>query len=159
MNPDPASLDNLRDIVEPLSVSWWPPATGWWFVSVTALTVAGWLLFRLIRNWHANAYRRAALRAVHSAKNNGEIAAILKRTALAVYPRTDIAELTGGDWIAWLEQSGGQKVPRPVADTLVRGIFREGTRGDTAEMARFASQWIRDHRPPADKEDRAVAYS
>ena len=32
MTPDPYSLDNLRDIVEPASIPWWPPAPGVWLL-------------------------------------------------------------------------------------------------------------------------------
>ena len=37
MNPDPASLDNLRDIVELPPVPWWPPAPGWWVLLAVAV--------------------------------------------------------------------------------------------------------------------------
>ena len=61
MTTDPASLDNLRDIVEPSPVPWWPPAPGWWVLFVVAVTAAGYGLYRTCRTWRRNAYRPAKL--------------------------------------------------------------------------------------------------
>jgi uncharacterized membrane protein len=86
MNTDPASLDNLREIILPPPVPWWPPAPGWWLlfaaIALTALAFA----FRLFRRWRVNAYRRAALRELAVAGDVSAIAEILKRTALVAYP-------------------------------------------------------------------------
>ena len=41
---DPASLQNLNDIVALGPVPWWPPAPGWYFVIAV---VTGLLLWRL----------------------------------------------------------------------------------------------------------------
>ena len=62
MSPDPYSLDNLRDIVEPAFIPWWPPALGVWLLLAL---VAVWLVAGLglwwVR-WRRRAYRRAGLR-------------------------------------------------------------------------------------------------
>jgi hypothetical protein len=35
------------------------------------------------------------------------VSALLKRVALSRYPRTEVAALTGADWLAFLDRSGG----------------------------------------------------
>ena len=146
MNPDPASLENLQDIVTPPPVSWWPLAPGWWMLLAAVLVVAGMIAFRLWRSWRVNAYRRAALRALQMATTVPEIAEILKRTALAAYPRAEVASLTGRAWSRWLGQTVGEPVPDQIGEALGRGIFAEANNVDVAKVARFAASWIRCHR-------------
>lgn len=149
MNADPASLDNLRDLAEPPSVSWWPLAPGWWVllgVGLVAVSLLGW---RAWRRWRHNAYRRAALRELESATSVAAIAAIIKRAALVAYPRSDVAALSGAAWCRWLSETGGQQVPQSVADALQEGVFSDRQPASVDELMRFAAQWIERHRPPS----------
>jgi hypothetical protein len=149
MNPDPASLDNLRDIVEPAPVSWWPPAVGWWVLLGLVVVTLAVVVALAWRKWRAGAYRRAALRQLESATDVAAIAETLKRTALAAFPRIDVAALSGPAWCRWLAETGGQQVPAPVAQALTRGVFGEKGAGNTAEVRAFAAQWIQHHGTPA----------
>ena len=92
-NPDPTSLDNLRDIVPgpPIPISFAP---GLYFLTAFAFALLGWAVWYERRRWKANAYRRSALAKLKalearasSADQRGEavaeVAALLKRTALA----------------------------------------------------------------------------
>ena len=55
MKPDPASLENLRDIAVPPPVPWWPPAPGWWVV-MAVLAIA--VIVVAFRAWRAMASKR-----------------------------------------------------------------------------------------------------
>jgi hypothetical protein len=71
----------------------------------------------LIRQWHANRYRREALvaldRITHGAPTQcdarlaTELALLVRRTALAAFPRERIAALAGPAWLAFLDRSYG----------------------------------------------------
>lgn len=153
MNPDPTSLDNLRDIVEPLPVSWWPPAFGWWALLALILLALTVIATRAWRRWRANAYRREALRELESATSLPEIAETIKRTALAAFPRSDVASLSGPAWNRWLGETGGQSVPATVAQALTRGVFCDDASGNATEARAYAAQWIKNHHtPPTDPE-------
>jgi hypothetical protein len=145
MNRDPASLDRLRDIVQPGPVSWWPPAIGWWILLAAVVTALALISWRAWQSWRANAYRRAALRELQSAADVAEIADILKRTALAAYPRTDVAALSGASWSKWLGNKVRQDVPAQLTDVLTQGVFGTQQESNRTELARFAATWIRDH--------------
>ena len=111
----PASLANLRDIALPPLPSFWPPAAG---VTIVAACV---LAFFAIQT--ANVVRRARMKSVEGvaateidricrqASGEAEVvaamSAVLKRAALAAYPREAVASLTGAEWAAFLEERSG----------------------------------------------------
>ncbi len=114
---DPTSLDRLQDIVTPPPVPWWPPAPGWWVAGAAALALIGWLAWRAWTRWRAAAYRRAALaelrgieaRAADDAQRAaalGDLPALVKRTALAAFPRAAVASLSGDAWLRFLDRTG-----------------------------------------------------
>ena len=115
-SPDPASLQNLNDIVLPATVGWWPMATGWYFLIGLMLIALAWFGYRSLRDWTKNRYRRAALRElqlledrIHDADERDaslrQIPILLKRTALSAYPRSQVASLTGDDWFYFLNST------------------------------------------------------
>jgi hypothetical protein len=146
MNPDPSSLANLRDIATPPPVAWWPPAPGWWFLLTLLGMVAAVAAARGWRRWRADAYRRAALRELRGAESVGSIAELLKRTALAASPRTQVASLTGSAWVKWLAETGGRPVPAAVSQALTVGVFSDRESADAGVVSAFAEEWIRLHR-------------
>jgi len=146
MNPDPASLANLRDIVTPPLVPWWPPAPGWWFLLAALSVITVVVAVHRWRRWRANAYRRAALRAIRGAGSAASVAEILKRVVLVAYPRTQVASLTGSAWVNWLAATGGRPVPAVASQALTVGVFAQREFDDCSELATFAAEWIRSHK-------------
>lgn len=152
MNDDPASLSNLHDIVVPGAVPWWPPAPGWYVAMGIAVLGVLILAVQWIRRYRHNAYRRSALGELASLPNDPAglppIATLLKRTALAVYPRERVAQLSGAAWIDWLADTGGLTVPESVASALMRDVYVDRESANVAAVSEFASQWIRCHKGP-----------
>lgn len=144
------SLDRLQDIVEAPSVGWWPPAPGWWVVAAGALVVVGIAGMRAWQSWQANAYRRAALQELDTATTVAAVAGILKRTALAAWPRANVASLSGAAWCAWLRQTASAELPQDVAETLSSGVYRADQKASQPLLA-FAGRWIRDHQLPTER--------
>jgi hypothetical protein len=145
MKPDPANLENLRDIAVPPPVPWWPPAPGWWVVMAVLVIAVIIVAFHAWRLWRANAYRRAALHELQRATTPAGIAEILKRAAMVAYPRTDIAARSGSAWCQWLAETGGRPVPDNVAEALTRGVFGKADAVNVEELSAFAADWINHH--------------
>ena len=142
MPQDAASLQNLRDIVVPEPPPLWPPAPGVWVLMVIALAV---LIALTLTWWRArarNAYRRAGLALLENARTAREINIILKRVALAVWPRPEIAPLYGDEWAAFLDGSCSRT--RFTTLGTVEDHFEP-----SPELHRLASTWIRHHRAPS----------
>ena len=159
MNDAATSLDRLHDIVEPAAVPWWPPAPGWYFVLAIAAVVVAWMGCQIWRQWRANAYRRAALRELQTVRNSAEIAELLRRTALAVAPRSKIASLSGESWAAWLDSSVSESMPQSVHRLLAGSVYDPDSQSPDVSLFRnYAKTWIERHRPPAtlDQEEKSL---
>ena len=146
MSADTASLDALRDIVVPPPVPWWPLAPGAWVLLAVTLLIAALLGRRALRRRRSNAYRRAALAQLREARSPAEVNTILKRTALAAFPRAGVARLAGQPWSQWLRETGGAGLDTEVADIVAMSSFRRDDGTDLAAVKEFAGRWVRRHR-------------
>ena len=145
---DSTSLDRLHDLALPPEVPWWPLAPGWYVLIVLALAAAGWLAFRAWKHWRSNAYRRAALQELMSLDTPADIAELLRRTALAVSPRSSVAEKTGSAWLDWLAAQLHEPMPESVRVQLTTGVYgRPSTTLDLTHLRAYATRWITSHQP------------
>ncbi len=152
MNPDETQgvtslvdlLDRLILPPEPAPVPMTPETAGWWILGAVLLVGLGWVLRRGIADWQANAYRRAAVRELDTVgEDPAAIAAIMRRTALAAWPRDEVAGLTGEDWVTFLRDSGD--FPERMARTLAQAPYTPGIEADEG-LSLAAEAWIRHHR-------------
>lgn len=111
-------LAGLRPYRMPDPVGWWPPAPGWWVLAALLLGLAVILLLVLHRRRRCRAAARAAeaelarLRALGNAAEGADealrgLSRLLRRYALVVYPREQVAGLSGADWLDFLDAHGG----------------------------------------------------
>ncbi len=102
----------LRDIHLPPPIGWWPPAPGWWIVLFGVPTL-GLLMYWFVKWLRRKTPKKLALdeldTLIQAETDNLEkvrrIAVLLRRTALSVYPREQVAGLTGEEWLAFLDAS------------------------------------------------------
>lgn len=166
LSPGADPLAALRDWHLPEPISWWPPAPGWWVLGGLILI----LMVIAVRWWGARRRRSAPARAalaeleaLSSRLANGsgqrhDVAAVsilLRRLALARYPRDQVAGLTGPAWLAFLDRTGGADaftqgpgqvlIERPYRPT---GHCDPETPWDPAGLTTLAVRWIRAHWEP-----------
>jgi len=159
---DPASLQNLNDIVLPPSVEWWPLASGWYFLLGLLLIAFGWYSYRAARRWISNRYRRAALcelKLLQEAAQDGadqaaslrQLPALLKRTALSAYPRKQVASLSGKDWFDFLNSTLNKPVfNKSISISLEQLSYSKdqlsviGPQAAT-ELIAASAQWMKNH--------------
>ena len=150
----PQLLNLMHELVMPEPVAWLPQTPGWWIILGWVLAVLLLLAWQFAKRRRRNRYRRdalAELEAVSAAPELGpaesaqHIAALLKRTALAAYPRDEVAALYGADWAQFLkDSSGNDRQIADAADMLAAAAYRLDADGSV--LARPASRWIRLHR-------------
>jgi len=146
-----ASLQNLNDIVEPAAVPLWPPAPGWYVLAGLLLLITSWCVYRMVRRWHMNRYRRLALEELDQMRQAASwrnLPGLVKRTALAAYPRTQVASLGGNEWLEFLRATRGKSSLAPgTGALLLRAAYETGELGEAEQAALFTAteKWIRRH--------------
>ncbi|MCO4892298.1 DUF4381 domain-containing protein [Cupriavidus sp. WGtm5] len=162
----PATLATLADLAVPPPPSWMPQTIGWPIAGGVLLLTLAWAGWRAWRRYRANRYRREALAELaalpqdpdpaHRAAALRAMAALLKRTALAAWPRAQVASLAGGGWAEFLRAHAGRA--EDVAPQLAALVQDAEYRGDAAlaqwpdaevrAVAAACRRWIAEHHVP-----------
>ena len=134
-----ASLKDLRDIAVPEPPPLWPPAPGVWVALIITLAVLLALVLWWQRARTRSAYRRAGLSLLPGARTARDIDVILKRVALAVFPRPQVAPLYGDVWVAFLEATCSRA-------RFAALVAVDPSAEASPELRQVAGTWIRHHR-------------
>lgn len=145
------------EIVVPPPVSYTPQTVGWWVLGAALLAALIWRTVWAVRNYRKNAYRRFALAELAGLKGmlqqqRGEalarLPALLKRCALAAFPRRQVASLSGEQWWAFLDRTA----PGVFSDEVKQSLYRLVVEGAAAvpseedtELVGAVELWIRRH--------------
>lgn len=151
MSDDPTSLDRLHDLAIPPPVPWWPPTPGWWLVLATVCIVLTALLLKAFIRWQADRYRREAIALLDDpALLPCEWSRLLKRAALVVWPREEVAALTGPAWLAFLDRTGGTNHFTRGSGRFIEAVaFGSAGDADLGGLKQAARAWLTDHRKEA----------
>ncbi len=154
------TLRGITEVVAPDAVSWLPTAPGWRYLGALLALWLFWRCWGYWKKWLRNRYRRAALLELDQiAREQADdfrllaaVSALLKATALQVYPRTEVASLSGACWPRWLnETSPGASFSAGSVTMLSGSVYRPAQalpRGELEKLIGEAAAWIRHHREP-----------
>ena len=142
MDKEMLSLDNLYDIVIPEGPAWWPLAPGAWVLVLVCAFVLLLICSRFYLLRSRNRYRRAGLHLLDDAATEYDVSVILKRVALAAYPREQVASLYGSEWQTFLHQT----CPRVSFPEDFSGVQ---SREVSQNLKDSAAGWIKHHRSPS----------
>jgi hypothetical protein len=163
MNPGVESLP-LRDIHLPDSVSWWPPAIGWWILmGLIAAVVALVLIVRYVKT--RKQFSRMALAEFNliTARYNRhgdaqklleDLSALMRRIAVSAFPDQNAAGVTGEAWLRFLDdiatQQKSTKLPAdfhsPLGQWLVSAPYQKRIspgQQDIQQLLLLCREWIR----------------
>jgi len=142
----------LVDIPLPAPVSLWPqtwPARIALVVLTVGVTVGAW---RLARWWYRSRYRRAALAELDRIEGESDaigrrlaLAALVRRTALAAFPRGQVASLAGVEWLAFLDRTGDTRIFSQGAGRGLEDIAYRPTPEDVRPLIGAVRYWIKAH--------------
>ncbi len=147
-------LADLRGWHLPEPVSWWPPAVGWWVLGLLGILLTAILIRWLLVRYRARAAARAAQRELRDLQAAFEtdrdagafgrgISRLLRRFALARFPRRQIAGLAGADWLAFLDTHGGDGRFRDgPGRILVEAPYRPVDAIPAEELVALVREWI-----------------
>lgn len=150
----PELLELMHEIVVPEPVAWAPQTPGWWVLLGWLLAITALVIAAVVRRRRRNRYRREALAQLDAvarepdmlpAESARRVAEIVKRTALAAYPRTRVANLYGNAWAEFLcESAGNDKRINEAATQLATAAYRPDVDGKA--LIPPARRWVRVHR-------------
>lgn len=156
-----ATLRQMADITLPPPVSMMPATWGWALLAGLVALALALLLWRWLRHHAQNRYRRDALAEIAALEarigndtDRGEalaaLPAIVKRAALAVWPREQVAALSGPAWIEFLKVHAGKaKIDAGGYSLFAEIEYRLAGAVPDAAAARqsfaAARQWIEGH--------------
>lgn len=143
----------LKEIPLPEPISFLPATAGWLLVTGLALLIMAGLVHRGWRSWQRQAYRREALARLDAIGREpralADLPGVIRATALAAFPRSEVAGLRGVAWLAWLNRNGGRFDPAD-AEWLATLPYDEGAavRRAPKEIGRLlkaSRAWVREH--------------
>jgi hypothetical protein len=148
--------EDFVEVAAPQAISWLPQTAGWkWLALLVALLTLRWCWLRL-RRWYRNRYRREALARIALLENNAaheqwlfELNQLLKLTALAGYPRQQVAALAGQDWVDFLNSECEQAPFSPDCGSLLaRGVYTAAQPpvGERQQLLAASRIWVTAHR-------------
>ncbi|WP_462329539.1 DUF4381 domain-containing protein [Thiohalocapsa halophila] len=142
---------HLRDIREPSAPPAWPPAPGWWLLGALLLAALLPALWRLRQAWLRRRRRERIIGELERLRGAdcgpalvGSVSALLKRAALSRYPRGEVAALTGDDWLAFLDRTGGAGgFSAGAGRVLADGAYAPRQDCDASALITLARRWLR----------------
>ncbi len=144
----------LRDIHLPETVGMWPPAIGWWLLLIVLplLFLVAWWLFKRITK---TTLTKEALKILNQIKNDPnsdqkqklqQLSSWLRRIAISLASRKEVASLSGQDWLAYLDQSiEGTPFSSGIGRYLADGHYQKSLPDnvDITALAELCENWLR----------------
>lgn len=154
------SLQDLRDVHLPDPVPIWPPAPGWWIVLGLVVTVL--IVFLWARAYRCRTKaRRLAMAELAAVKQHYDtyqdnqwvlqrLSEIVRRYAMAKFPRTEVAGLVGSSWLRFLDRTGRtNQFTEGVGHLLSAGPYQPESAVPAADLLTLVERWIQHVSPPA----------
>lgn len=151
-------LSQLRDIHLPDPVSFWPPAPGWWLLLLVVLiaivfacrhAIAAMIRRRKLASVLAEldaAYRLYETQRPDNAAGLvflAKVNSLLNRVVQVLYPDSGSANLTGSQWLRFLDACDNSSVfTQGPGSVLADGMYRPAFDADADALYDCARQWI-----------------
>ena len=147
-------LSDLKDIHLPSTISFWPPAPGWWLILVLVFIV-----ILLLNIWTRRIYRRIkpkkeALYILNNIKNNfykkkdnietvRKISILIRRVSLTIYKQKYVANLHGIEWLKFLDESGNtEEFTNGDGKVFGQEIYKKNPNVDINSLFIIVEKWI-----------------
>lgn len=105
-------LSQLKDIHLPDKVSVWPLTIGWYLLFIIFIALVGLMIFLWYKNIKKHHLKKIVLQRLNELQectpNHAiaeELSMLLRRSALATFPRKQVASLHGEDWLNFLDKT------------------------------------------------------
>lgn len=146
-------LKQLHDIHQPTTLNLWPFAPGWyvvWGAGLIGCAVAilyGWRWYRHGKVRRAalqilSQYEKEYYQTANAQKTSADLNELLKRVALAYFPREKVAQLCGMDWLLFLNQTSHHLDFLPEETALLLCPYQKEQACDLRALLHLVRAWI-----------------
>ena len=147
-------LVNLKDIHLPPAVSFWPPAPGWWILSVLFISfiiIGGLLIYKRYKKRKPITEALRILKNLQILHENSQdevkslryLSNLLRRTALTFYKHDAVASLHGPSWLEFLDKTGNtQEFSKGAGKVLGNEAFQKNLNTDMDILFSLVKKWI-----------------
>ena len=156
---DPA-LNQLRDIHLPPPIGIWPIAIGWYLLALLLLIAGILFYFRHRRRRvkrralqiladYERQYRNHGPKEMPAEETVAKIADLLRRVALAYFPRETVAGLEGQAWLDFLNRTSRGLDFNVLANVLLELPYQKTKSGQKADLNGLfssAKSWVKQRR-------------
>jgi hypothetical protein len=150
-----ALLAQLKDIHLPKPIGFWPLAYGWYVLAVLVFVLLLALVLGLRQHRRNARPKKEALHLLanyqeqyeqkhHTTLACAQISQLLKRVALAYYPRDEVAGLHGEAWLSFLNQEAVDLDFKPLEDLP----YKPESSVDLQPLFKSARRWIQQRKAP-----------
>ncbi|MEH6589131.1 MAG: DUF4381 domain-containing protein [Halioglobus sp.] len=147
-------LGEFVEVTPPPPISALPQTVGWAFVATAVLLGLAFYGWKKCRHWYRNRYRREALQVLQGLTSSKQVNAIelntlLKRVALAGYPRQQVASLAGSQWACFLEKQCAEETFNAEQLEILGSRSYQPTSIDPVQLVHLSAAvalWITTHR-------------
>jgi len=132
----------LADIQEPVLNTFWPPAPGWWLLTVLVILLLAYGFRFFWKKWQKALPLRQAkaeLRLIKTPEQSAELNELLKRLIRCYSPRHAVLSAPVKHWQEFLQQLLPQQ-PLPDLQTLL--YKAEPLPVDFSAYLQFAAKWL-----------------
>lgn len=153
-------IHGIDEIILPAAISWWPNTIGWQLVAFLLAAFSIRHVYLKTKIWWSNRYRREVVAKLNEFKkySNSELVSVveqlpfyLKTTALQAYPRDQVAQLSGHDWVDFLNDKYGSILfTEHLSEQLITVSYRPKSQWQLSDqeclnLIDTAIHWVKHH--------------
>ncbi|MFV0291443.1 MAG: DUF4381 domain-containing protein [Mangrovibacterium sp.] len=136
------------EIIEPQAIDYSFQTLGWKIILGIIVIIIVILMFLAWKNWKKNKYRRVGVLMVHQCSSVNQINTLLKKTALMIWNRNQVASLSGEKWLCFLNKT--MKNSFQHTDLFVKMeedcYYPSNEQSTIDNWKEFAALWFKKHR-------------
>ena len=142
-------------VPEPIRFSFETP--GWYLLGSLLFLFIIFFLFKRLKHYRGNAYRREALKKIaliedHQNKQQdilyiNSILIVLKAVAIRSYGRQQVAPLYGDDWLLFLESKGENTPFTQYKNSIINALYKTVLIDiqESTKIVELSKKWIKTH--------------
>lgn len=148
----------LRDIHIPEAIGLWPPAIGWWILAVL-IPLTLYLSYKLFKHLTRKTALKAVKKHIKALEINTELddkqklielSSLMRRTAVAIFPKEDAASLTRDEWLDFLDnKQSNTSFNTEIGQLLIDAAYRKSPDlNELNALFDLCANWINQQKEP-----------